>query len=289
MPQIVIFFTSVTGTESFAASWPTARLWSRRVIAVKRVGSIFGALFIAMRQFVFAGLPTTRILMSLAALSESALPCPVKMLPLIVEQVGALHPRLAGHRSDEKRVVRIPERGVRVVGLHDALEERERAVLELHGDAAERVERRGDLEQLEDDRLIRAEHLAGRDAEQQAVADLSRGSGDGDAYGCRHAPHPTEGVRGCRARSRRARCLELQRLDLEELLETERAELASVTRLLVAAERRHQVEATAVHLDLPGAHLAGDLLGALLIARPHAAGQAVDRVVGDLDGLVLVS
>ena len=129
--------------------------------------------------------------MSLAALSESALPWTVKMLPLIVEQVGALHPGLAGHGADEQRVVRIAERGVRVVGLHDALEERERAVLELHGDAAQRVERGRDLEQLEDHGLIRTEHLAGRDTEQQAVTDLSRGSGDGDAYGCRHGADPT--------------------------------------------------------------------------------------------------
>ena len=58
-----------------------ARLWSSRVIAVKRSFGMSGALFIAIRQFVLAGLPTTRIRMSSAALSSSALPCTVKMAP----------------------------------------------------------------------------------------------------------------------------------------------------------------------------------------------------------------
>src|SRR3954471_14110435 len=81
--------------------------------------------------------------------------------------------------------------------------------------------------------------------------------------------------------------LELQRLGLEELLEAELAELAAVAGLLVAAERSQRVEAAAVDLDLAGADLAGDLLGPLRIAGPHAAGEAIDRVVGDLDGLFL--
>ncbi|MPN58586.1 hypothetical protein SDC9_206293 [bioreactor metagenome] len=37
------------------------------------------------------------------------------------------------------------------------------------------------VEQLEDDRLILAEHFAGGDAEEQAVTDLAGSAGDGDA------------------------------------------------------------------------------------------------------------
>ena len=64
-------------------------------------------------------------------------------------------------------------------------EQRERAVLELHHHALQRLLRLlvGDLEQLQDDRLVLAEHLAGGDAEQQGVADLAGGAGDGDADG----------------------------------------------------------------------------------------------------------
>ena len=41
----------------------------------------------------------------------------------------------------------------------------------------------GDLEQLQDDRLVLAERLAGGDAGEDGVADLPRGAGDGDAQG----------------------------------------------------------------------------------------------------------
>ena len=47
----------------------------------------------------------------------------------------------------------------------------------------ERAERGRDLEQLEDHGLVLAEHLTARDAEQQAVPDLTGSTGDRDAYG----------------------------------------------------------------------------------------------------------
>src|SRR5674476_1159113 len=82
--------------------------------------------------------------------------------------------------------------------------------------------------------------------------------------------------------------LELQRLDLQEVLDRERAVLAPVPGLLVAAERRRRVERAAVDLDLTGAHAAGDPLCALLVAGPHAAGEAVDRVVRDPDRVLFI-
>ena len=44
----------------------------------------------------------------------------------------------------------------------------------------------GDLQHLQDHRLVGAEHLAGGDAEQQAVADLAGGAGHGDSNGGFH-------------------------------------------------------------------------------------------------------
>jgi hypothetical protein len=41
----------------------------------------------------------------------------------------------------------------------------------------------GDLQQLQDDRLVLAQHLARGDAEQQGIADLAGGAGDGHADG----------------------------------------------------------------------------------------------------------
>ena len=65
-------------------------------------------------------------------------------------------------------------------------EQREGAVVELHHHALQRLLRLlvGDLEQLQDDRLVLAEHLARGDAEQQGIADLAGGAGDRDSNGC---------------------------------------------------------------------------------------------------------
>ena len=60
------------------------------------------------------------------------------------------------------------------------LQQREGAVLQLHDDAAEGVERRRDLLQLQDHRLVGAEHRAAGDPEDEGVADVAGRSGDGD-------------------------------------------------------------------------------------------------------------
>ena len=63
---------SFTVTPAFLASCALARLWSRRVIAVKRSAGTSGALDIAIRALVLAGLPTTSTRMSSAAWSLMA-------------------------------------------------------------------------------------------------------------------------------------------------------------------------------------------------------------------------
>src|ERR1019366_3774415 len=57
LPQTPISEMSVTGRSSLLASWAIARLWSRRIIEVKRSRGMSGALFMAIRQLVLAGLP----------------------------------------------------------------------------------------------------------------------------------------------------------------------------------------------------------------------------------------
>jgi len=68
----------------------------------------------------------------------------------------------------------------------DLVQRRERAVIELHDDALQRAECRRDFEQVQVDRLVRAEHLARGDPEGERVADLARGAGDGDVDGSLH-------------------------------------------------------------------------------------------------------
>ena len=74
LPQTPMSEMSATGTASLAASWRSARLWSRRIIAVNRSRGRSGALFMAIRQLVLAGLPTTSTFTSAAATAFSALP-----------------------------------------------------------------------------------------------------------------------------------------------------------------------------------------------------------------------
>src|SRR5688572_18093239 len=79
-PHTVTLRIEVTGLEIFCAICETARLWSRRIMPVNWLGLRLGAFFIAIRQLVFAGLPTTRTLTSRLATRSSALPCGEKIL-----------------------------------------------------------------------------------------------------------------------------------------------------------------------------------------------------------------
>ena len=71
---------------------------------------------------------------------------------------------------------------------HHPREQRKRAVVELHHHALQRLLRFlvGDLQQLQDHRLVGAQHVAVGDAKQKAVADLTGGSGDRNAHGGFH-------------------------------------------------------------------------------------------------------
>ena len=69
LPQMVMRDTSDTGLPVRADNWALARLWSSRVMAVNCDESSAGALFMAMRQLVLAGFPTTSTFTPLDALS----------------------------------------------------------------------------------------------------------------------------------------------------------------------------------------------------------------------------
>jgi hypothetical protein len=86
------------------------------------------------------------------------------------------------HGTHQECEVGIGEGQVGVVGLHHPREQGECAILELHGNAFECAESRSDLEHLQDHGLVGTEHLARCDAEQEAVADLAGGTGDGYSY-----------------------------------------------------------------------------------------------------------
>src|SRR5262249_45305932 len=76
-------------------------------------------------------------------------------------------------------------------------------------------------------------------------------------------------------------------LHFEVLLETEHAMLATVSRLLVAAERHAVVGGRTVEIDAAGAQPRRDPPGMLDVARLDVAGKPVGRIVGDRNCLVL--
>src|ERR1700730_2168263 len=81
LPQTVTFRIEVTGFWIFCEICETARLWSSRIIAVNWLGLRLFAFFIAIRQLVLAGLPTTSTFTSRLATLSSAFPCGAKILP----------------------------------------------------------------------------------------------------------------------------------------------------------------------------------------------------------------
>ena len=81
--------------------------------------------------------------------------------------------------TDEERRVRPGEGDGGVIGDGDGTEQREGGVLQLHGHALGGGGGRGDLQEVEVDDGIAAEDLAGGDAEEKGVGDLSGGAGDG--------------------------------------------------------------------------------------------------------------
>ena len=135
-----------------------------------------------------AGLPTTSTLTSRDGDLVQRRALRGEDLGVLQQQVLALHARAARTRTDQHRDVGILERDFGIVGADHAGQQRERAVLQLHHHALERglglVHRQ--LEHLQDDRLVLAEHFAGGDAEQQGVTDLAGGAGDGDTNGGFH-------------------------------------------------------------------------------------------------------
>ena len=99
------------------------------------------------------------------------------------QQVSALHPLRPRPRTDQECDVRAVEGLFGVVRDVDATEQREGAVVELHGGSLGGLDRIGNLQQAQIHLGVRAEHLAGGDAEEDRVADLAGRSGDCDVDG----------------------------------------------------------------------------------------------------------
>ena len=205
-PQMATLVTEDTGTPALRASWPLARFSSRRVMANQRSPGTSGALERAIRQLVLQGLPTTSTRTSRGRVGGDGPALRAEDPPVDGEQVAPLHARLAGDRADQQRPGGAVEGGVQVGGGHDVADQGKGAVVDLHDHALERLHARLDLEEAQHHRLVGAEQLARGDAEQEGVADLACGPGDGDVdgrFGCHGAEANRTRSAGSNRRTRR--------------------------------------------------------------------------------------
>ena len=123
---------------------------------MKRSRGMSGALFMAISALVLAGFPTTSIFTSSAAPSFSALPCPVKILPLASSRSERSMPFDRGRAPTSRAMFDAVEALVGSSKISTACDQREGAVVELHRDALERAHGVGDLDQVQDRRAGRA-------------------------------------------------------------------------------------------------------------------------------------
>ncbi len=109
LPHTTMLVMSSTETPSFLAAIDSARLWSSRIIALKRDAGMSGAFCCAISALVLAGLPTTRILTSSAAPAFSASPCGLKMPPLADSRSPRSMPGPRG-RAPTSRATPVPSK-----------------------------------------------------------------------------------------------------------------------------------------------------------------------------------
>jgi len=157
LPQMATFLISDTGTPSLIDSWPSARFWSRRVIAVNRSAGTSGAWVCAMRALVLAGLPTTRTRTSAAATALMASPWGLKMPPLADSRSPRSMPLVLG-RAPTSRMMLAPSKATRGSSVMSVpAQQRERAVVQFHRGALRGLDGRRDLQQPQLDLGVGAE------------------------------------------------------------------------------------------------------------------------------------
>ena len=107
-------------------------------------------------------------------------------LAVDIQQVLAFHTGLAGYGTYQKAPVGAGERFIRITGGDDLVEKRERGITQFHHNAFQGIHGRRNFQQAQIDGLIRSQHAAGGNAEQQGIGNLSGGSCNGNGDRCFH-------------------------------------------------------------------------------------------------------
>ncbi len=150
---------------------------------MKRSFGTSGAFDIAISAFVLAGLPTTRTLTSSAAPALIASPCGLKMPPFASSRSERSMPGPRGRAPTSSPTLQ-PSKALFASSKMSMPESSGKgAVVQLHRGALGGLDGVRDLEQVQVDGRVLAEHLARGDAKEQRVADLACCAGDGDLDG----------------------------------------------------------------------------------------------------------
>ncbi len=98
------------------------------------------------------------------------------------EQVFAFHAGATRAGADQQGVVGAIKGDVGIVGGDDFVHQREGAVVHFHHRALQLFHALRNVEQLQNHRLVLAQHVTGGNAENQRVGNLTSCAGDGNAY-----------------------------------------------------------------------------------------------------------
>jgi hypothetical protein len=131
-------------------------------MANQRLEGTSFAFFIAIRQLVLQGFPTTTTRTSEAAFSGDRFALRGKDLSVDAQEILALHSRLAGHASHEQCPIHAAKTLVEIHRGNDFSQKGKRTVLEFHHNAFQRRERDRNFNEMEIDRLIRPDPAAMR-------------------------------------------------------------------------------------------------------------------------------
>jgi len=104
-------------------------------------------------------------------------------LTVILQEVTSFHTRSSGLSTDKQSVVGVLETFRELVAADNGVQKGESAILEFHGDTLEGTSGSGDIEQLEDDGLVLAQHVTVGNSEDGGITDVTSSTSDSDSDG----------------------------------------------------------------------------------------------------------
>ena len=104
-------------------------------------------------------------------------------LTVVLQEVTSFHTGSSGLSTDEEGIVGVLETNRVLVTADNAVQEGESAIVEFHGNTVEGTSGGGDIEQLEDDGLVLAQHVTVGNSEDGGITNVTSSTSDSDSDG----------------------------------------------------------------------------------------------------------